>query len=82
MKYRRTAENRERAARAEGVLLSYAKWCNEEAISDSTVRDLIQDIMHWEACENKLTGDKARDSVSAACETAWWDFANETGGRS
>jgi hypothetical protein len=81
--YALTARNRERAEAAEKGLIAYSNVKGEGGRADGdTIRDMIQDIMHW-AAQNAREAyidegvDAARDEVSRLCHCAWEDFPNE-----
>jgi len=84
MAYSLTDRNHERAVAAATGLNAYRIAKGEGSpISGDTVRDILQDMMHW-AAQNPSdayieTADEARDEVKRLCECAWNDFPNEAG---
>lgn len=79
MKYKTTSKNEERAARAEGALDTYSRMLGEGGRVDcDTVRDLIQDIMHWKQQDDPDCD--ARETIKEAFESAYGDFQFEAEG--
>ena len=76
MSYKLTEKNKQRASRAEGTLNAYKDLLGEGGPIDAdTVRDLIQDIMHWRAQDDP--DGNARETVMEACRNAYNDFPSE-----
>jgi chromosomal replication initiation ATPase DnaA len=74
--YQRSPKNVQRAEAAEDVLTAYAN--RDGSVVDlDTVRDLIQDLMHWQAQREGVDPSTAVDSILEATATAARDFPNE-----
>jgi|KBSSwiStaDraftv2_1062776.scaffolds.fasta_scaffold1315948_2 hypothetical protein len=82
MAYSLTDRNRERADAAAAGLNAYSKAKGDGGPNGDTVRDMLQDIMHWMAQNAREAYidegvDTARDEVLRLCGCAYNDFPNE-----